>query len=293
MTWGTFDITHIASLILAVGIHIALYLILRKRSDRTKTAVLFILSLSGIAAIIFNLVRWGSPLEYLPFHMCSITAMILPFAVITRNKTLGNLLLIWSLGAFMALLVNNAQAHYLLLSDTFFFYYFPHVFEAGIPILLFCLGLVKKDHRYIGRSVAITLGIYTAVHFINLAVNRYCAANGIVDCFGNTVTVNYMYSIAPSIPLLDFFYLIIPCEYFYMFMVIPILTVYLLIVYSPQLIEAYRMKSHEKKNKNFALRCIFMEKRRNDLRYRNLRYTAKKIRHSRMKLYVGNRSSQD
>ena len=49
---------------------------------KIQTVVLGILSFSGIAAIIFNLVTWGSPYEYLPLHLCSLTAMVLPVVVI-------------------------------------------------------------------------------------------------------------------------------------------------------------------------------------------------------------------
>ena len=50
--------------------------------------------------------------------------------------------------------------------------------------------------------------------------------------------VNYMYSIVPEFPPLDLFYKVIPCEYWYMYMAVPIVLVYLLIIYAPQLIRA-------------------------------------------------------
>lgn len=76
MLWGFFTITHIASLILGVAIIIGLYFVLRNRSDKTKLIVLGILSFSGISAIVFNLVAWNSPLEYLPLHLCSLNALV-------------------------------------------------------------------------------------------------------------------------------------------------------------------------------------------------------------------------
>ena len=103
---------------------VALYYLLKGRSRRVQTAVLGILSFSGIAAVIYNLLMWGSPLEYLPLHLCSINAMLLPIVVFTRSRTLGNLLLVWSLGALAALIVNNALMDAELLSWRFFFYYF-------------------------------------------------------------------------------------------------------------------------------------------------------------------------
>ena len=231
MTWGFFSFAHIVSLVLAIGLNVLLYFLLRKSDDRTKTAVLGVLSFAGIAAIIYNLVTWGSPLEYLPLHLCSLNAMVLPFAVFTRNKTLNNLLLLWSIGALFALLINTSVAETEILSLTFVFYYFPHVLELGIPIMMFALGLVKKDIRCIPSTLGITLSAYTLIHFINVWVNSYALKNNILDSSGNVIRVNYMYSIYPENPLLDIFFKIIPYEYWYMLLSFAIIAVYLGLVY--------------------------------------------------------------
>ena len=106
LTWGTFGVTHLLSLALAILLNVGLYFLLKRRSRRVQLAVLGVLSFSGIAAILFNLLMWGSPLEYLPFHLCSLSAMLLPIAVLTRKRIPCNLLLLWSLGAFVALVLN-------------------------------------------------------------------------------------------------------------------------------------------------------------------------------------------
>ena len=238
MKWGSFGPVHIATLLLAAGMIVGLYFALRKRSRQVQTWVLGVLSFSGIAAIIFNLVTWGSPLEYLPLHLCSLNALILPVAVFSRSKTLGNLLLVWCLGALAALVVNMAQAEYELASWTFVFYFFPHVLEFGIPILLFRLGLVEKDPKCILSTLAITMAIYTGIHFANVALNAHCVAQNILDYAGNVIRVNYMYSLTPENPLLALFWQLIPHEYWYMYMIVPILAVYLGIVYLPQILKS-------------------------------------------------------
>ena len=236
MTWGTFGFVHILSLLFGAAMVAALYWILRRKTRKTQTAVLGVLSFSGIAAILYNLLMWGTPLEYLPLHLCSVNALLLPIVVFTRSKTVGNLLLVWSLGAVAALVVNNAMADAELLSWPFFFYYFPHVMEFGIPILLFKLGLVEKTPKCIGSTLGLTMGIYTVVHFINKGVNAWSVAAGFMS--GEEILqVNYMYSITPEFPILALFYDLIPCEYWYMYMVVPIVAVYLLIVYAPQLLK--------------------------------------------------------
>ena len=237
MKWGSFGPVHLTSLAVAALLIVALYFCLKKASQRAQTAVLGVLSFAGIAAVAFDFFTWNSPLEYLPLHLCSLNALVLPIAVFTRNKALNNLLLVWSLGAVAALVVNTAQAEYELFSGVFFFYYTPHVVEFGIPILMFKLGLAKKDIRCIGSTMAITLVTYTIVHFINLWLNDYCIREQILDWAGNVVQVNYMYSLVPVNPVFQLFWSIIPHPYWYMFLVFPIILVYLLIVYSRQLRE--------------------------------------------------------
>lgn len=231
MTWGTFGIVHIITIILTPLLNIALYFALKGRSRRTQMIVLGILSFSGIAAMLFNLLTWGSPLEYLPLHLCSLNALVLPFAVLLRSEKLGNLLLLWSLGALFAIIINDASADFKLLSWTFVFYYFPHVLELGIPILLMKLGLVKLKAKCVISTIIITMASYTVIHFINVLVNSYCLKGGVTNPSGEIIQVNYMFSITPANPLLQLFYSIIPYEYWYMYLVVPVVAVYLGVIY--------------------------------------------------------------
>ncbi len=237
MLWGFFSACHIITLILAAAIIAALFFILKNKSQKTQIIVLGILSFAGIAAIIFNLVKWGSPIEYLPFHLCSLNAMMLPIAVFTRNKTINNLLLLWAFGALFALVVNSAQANFEIFSWTFVFYYFPHVLELGIPILMFLLKLVKKDIKCIISTIVITMSTYTVIHLINVALNNYIVKNNIVDYAGELISVNYMYSIYPENPLLQLFYNIIPHSYWYMYLAVIVIVVYLSLVYIREIIK--------------------------------------------------------
>ena len=229
MKWGFFTPAHILTLALAVAMLLGLYYLLKNKSRRVQTAVLFCLSCSGIAAIVYNLLRWDSPLEYLPLHLCSINAMILPVVVLTRSKTWGNLLMVWCLGALVALIMNFEMADAVIFGEAFNFYYFPHIFEFGIPLLLFKLGHVKKDAKCIGSTLLITMLLYTFVHLCNLSINHYCAA------IGSAIRVNYMFSIDPSNPLVALFHKLVPFQYWYMYMVLPIVAGYLLIIYAPEL----------------------------------------------------------
>jgi hypothetical protein len=99
--------------------------------------------------------------------------------------------------------------------------------------LLFKLGLIEMHPKYILSTLGITMAIYTGIHLFNVWLNSYCEANRILDYAGNVIRVNYMYSITPENPLLVLFKQVIPYDYWYMYMIVPILAVYLSIVYAP------------------------------------------------------------
>ena len=242
MAWGTFGTVHIASLLLAAGAMVGLYFILRTLSQKLQTLILGILSFSGIAAIVYNLIMWDSPWEYLPLHLCSWTAMVLPFAVFTRSKVLGNLLNLWNFGALLAVVLNHAQADFTLDSATFWFYFAPHVLEFSIPLLLLKLKLVEKDYRCIPATLGITVGMFTLVHLVNKLLNAMFIAKGITDSAGEILQVNYMYTIIPENPVLVMLHNILPVEYWYLYLAIPLVVLFLGIVYAPQLIHRYVRK---------------------------------------------------
>lgn len=236
MKWGSFGTVHFATLALAALMIVLLYLILKNRSRTVQTAVLFVLSFAGNAATVYNLAAWGAPLEYLPLHLCALNALLLPIAVLTRNKKLCNLLLLWSLGAFVALVANGTMANAEITGLPFLFYYFAHVSELGIPLLLIKLGHAEKDPRCIGSTLAITWGTYTAVYGINKLINALCALYHVTRADGSLVQVNYMYSMGPIDPLSGALWNILPCEYWYMLLAMPIIAAYLYAMYAPQMV---------------------------------------------------------
>ena len=63
--------------------------------------------------------------------------------------------------------------------------------------------------------------------------------NKLINAYTDTY-VNYMFSVEATNPLVAFFHSLIPVEYWYMYLVLPIVAVYLLAVYSPQILAKYR-----------------------------------------------------
>lgn len=157
--------------------------------------------------------------------------MILPFAVFTRNKVISNLTLLWSLGAAVALILNHSVAAADILDPVFCFYFFPHVFEMSIPILLFKLGICRLDAKCIISTVGITAGVYTLIHFINVTLNSHCLEHCVTNPSGEIVQVNYMFSITPDNPVLVLFHNLIPHSFWYMLPAVLIASVYLGAIY--------------------------------------------------------------
>lgn len=243
MTWGTFTLTHFATLVLGVAIHVGLYFLLVNKSRRVQIITLFFLSFVGVGAVAYNLLALGSPWENLPLNLYSLNALLLPFAVLFRRKWTCNLLLLWSAASALALIFNAQVAHLDISSLQFAMYYFPHVLGAGIPILLFALNLAEKDFRNIKSTLIFTFSAYTAIHFVNVAINNVKMLNSA----GEIIKVSYMCSIfRPGIesanPLYNIFHLIINCDYWYMFLLLPIILIYLGWWYLPELLD-YRKET--------------------------------------------------
>ena len=219
MAWGHFSIAHCVSLLAAAMLFAGLYFGLRKASERLQTVILGILSFSGIVALLHNWIRWGD----LPLQLCSLTAMLLPILVFTKNDVIGNLLLLWSVGAGLALVYNTNTANAPIFGLAFNLYYFPHVMEFSIPWLMLLLGKVKKRLFCVGTTLGITVAVYTLVHFANLRLEATGASY-----------YNYMYSMGPTTSLAKRLWDILPCRYWYMYLALPFLLVLLMAVYAPQ-----------------------------------------------------------
>jgi hypothetical protein len=95
---------------------------------------------------------------------------------------------------------------------------------------------VEKVPRCILSTLLISVVMLTAVHFINLGLNAFFAVNQITDAAGNLIQVNYMYTLIPENPVLALFRKAIPYRYWYLYGILPVIAVYLLAVYAPQLI---------------------------------------------------------
>ena len=88
-----FSIWHIMYIVLIIGLTIALAFIVKNKSEKTKKNVLNVLAISAISVYIadffimpLNGVGYGGYLDKLPFHICTFTSIMIPFAQFSKSN---------------------------------------------------------------------------------------------------------------------------------------------------------------------------------------------------------------
>ena len=229
MTWGTFSNTHIATLVLGFAAILIIYFVLVSKSRRSQILTLFAISLACAGGVIYTMFNSDDMVHNLPLELWSLSALLLPYAIITRHKWCCNLLLLWPVQSLILLVFNYDKASMNVFSVDFLIYFFTHVLIFGIPLVMFWLRLVHRNYKYIKRSLIITVLVYTAVHFANVALGT-----------------NYLYSRGPNgNAFLAFFYTFVP-EYWYMFSMLPFFMFYLGWWYLPEILDHRRKRKRLK-----------------------------------------------
>lgn len=225
MAWGFLTPQHIITIILTFIVAIAIPLILSRVESKISDRVLFILSLFGIAGVIGNLIigiQEGIFLKKLPLHLCSYNALLLPIAVKTKNNKLCTTLSVWSIGALIAILLNEEAVGYVLMGPKFLIYYIPHVFEFSVPLAMLFLNKFNTKLKDCIWAVSFTAVMYT----FSYAISEVIISTG--------TDVNYLFGVGPTNFVTEFFYSILPYKYLYMFTTFPIIVILYLLVYLKQ-----------------------------------------------------------
>ena len=257
MIWGTFSTNHLISLAVGVVIIFALYIALMDSTRKKQILVLFSFSLIGIVSIIYDLIAYGNPMEHLPLSLSALNALLLPYAVLTRRKWCCNYLLVSSIGSYFSLICNYSMADKEIFSIPVILYFLSNVMSAGIPILLFKHELVKRETKTIVSSISLLLDVYIIVHVINVLINTANMTNNL----GEVISVNYMSTLAPTNPVLDFCHVIFPHSFWYMAVTLPIIILYALWWYLPELLEEYKViKERNEKRKAIKMYYRIYEK---------------------------------
>ena len=235
MVWGTFSTTHIATLAFALFFIIIMYTLLVDKTRKRQILSLFIISLLVLGFLIYSTLTSESIKDNLPLEFWTLSALLLPYAILTRKSWCCNLLLLWTIQPLAQMVFNHNKADMNVISGEFVVYYLTNVMVFASPLLLFWLKLVERDCKYIKLSLIITAFVYTGVHFANIALGT-----------------NYLYSISPAgNELLEFFRTIFPVDYWYVYLIIPVFYIYLTWWYLPEMLDNRRKTKRLKQKLKF------------------------------------------
>lgn len=176
---------------------------------------------------------WGE----LPLHLCNINMLLIPFAVLRKNRPLMCFcFFLGPLGALMALIMpGNGFDGYSLLLPRMLGYYGTHFMIIIEGIALVSFGLFRPRFSDLPRAVLTALAIAFCVFLVNL----------LLRWSGLHPKANYFYSVETEGNfLLEIFHRWIPVPFLYLLPCIGILCVYMVLVTLPF---ALTDRSREKK----------------------------------------------
>ena len=216
-------------------------LLLRGKSERAKQTVLvtaclvtligffvykYMLSIDSdynvITADLGGFNWWGE----LPLHLCNVNMILIPIAVLRRNRPLMCFCFFLApLGALMALLMPGSGFDgYSLFLPRMLGYFGTHFMIVIEGLALVTFGLYRPRFADLPRAVLTALAIAFGIFLINL----------LLRWSGLHPHANYFYSVETEGNfLLEIFHRWIPVPYLYLMPCVGILGVYMLLVTAP------------------------------------------------------------
>ena len=217
-----FSIQHLVNILYIPLIVFAFYFIFRNTTERTKTMALLGLSLFNI--IIFTVNKFVMArtfegfeiLNELPLQLCNLNLILIPLALITKNKLLMSYIYyVATIAAIAAILFFDSRYDgYNVMTYTIFVYFFYHSVLVATPILCVMLGIFTPNRSYILKTILFLLSMATVMHGVNtvLRSTKWCTK------------ANYFYTMGmPGNPVLELLMKLIPMPLVYFLPVAPIL----------------------------------------------------------------------
>ncbi|MGN0989571.1 MAG: hypothetical protein ACI4N6_04600 [Eubacteriales bacterium] len=237
-----FNIWHISVLMFTVALTAGLWLLLRKRTEKTKYYAVLAIELFNLLLYIFRIFLmykneggsfnvWNN----LPLYLCDFSLIINLAAMLFKNKLFYHYAyFIASIGGLMALLFpSRAFVGYSLLDVRIFAFYLQHILVANGGILMYMLGFFRIDIK----RTALTNVFLFAFAIVCHCVNVFITQNGLGS-------PNYMFTLnADGIPILELFRSWIDVDLWYLVPSLAILAVTDVILSLPCIIRCVVSKS--------------------------------------------------
>ena len=227
-----FSIQHLANVLYIPAVIFAFYYIFRDKSEKTKTWALLGLSIFNIIIftinkfVIFRVFDDLQVLNELPLQLCNMNLILIPLALITKNKLLmGYVYYVATIAAMAAILFFDSRyVGVNVMTYSIFVYFFYHAVLVATPILLVMFGLYTPEKSQIIKVIILLLCMATVMHGFNLLMRStgWCTIS------------NYFYTMGmEGNPVLELLMKLIPIPLVYFFPIIPILYGYDLLITMP------------------------------------------------------------
>jgi len=217
-------------LVIGWSIVLGILAIFSKQSEIRKRRFLIGFSLIGIVYYLWN---WATfilvphlILELLPLQLCDLAVLMMPIGLMSRNeKWMDFLFYVCGLGALSALVLMGLaeQDSYYTMNLNFFFSHFAILM---IPYLMVIWGMYDPKPS-LKKAIRITIQLLILTAFMH-GLNLYLHAQYDADAF-------YFFTIrrlgVEVSPLLAWFAKLIPFDFWYMTLTLPILYLYMFLVY--------------------------------------------------------------
>ncbi len=213
--------------------------------------LLFLTVINALAYIVnwyYFYIRGDNILTLLPLQLCNIAVFLIPIALITKKAVLMDFIFfICGLGGLAAILVvgSDYQDTYSMMTFSFYIFHFS-VFLIPLLNSIWKFHSLKPTLKSALKLTLLVLAISVSVHLLNL--------------FFNTVyhiPANYFFTMrllaAQTNPAFALFAKWIPYDYFYLLVALPILYLYMFVVYGIISISSKLMPSNKKSDANAAL----------------------------------------
>jgi uncharacterized membrane protein YwaF len=196
-------------------------------SIEQKTTLLKRLALVSVVFYLYNLYFFAQRahvLTLLPLQLCNLGVLVLYHALKKPTQTLWDFLFyVCGLVALAAILIVNVEYHNSYSLFTLSFYIF-HFLIFLIPALYVGWGFHSlTPNRATAAALTVTLiALSLLIHAVNLMLNGFgVPANYFFTLRAHSVEVN---------PIFAGFARVIPSDYFYMYLVFPILYLYMIFI---------------------------------------------------------------
>jgi len=218
MILEAFNLTHILTIIIMpAGIFLALNYALKNRSDKIKRNILLIICcFNALLYLVYKIVQAQPSHDYnfdiflnLPLHFCNVNLILLPIAVLLKNKYLMAYQFYFGtvLAALALVTIDPAFRGEPLLEFTCIVYFYYHSMLAVLPVLLVKLKFFTPSFKVIWQPTLILIGLTFVIHCVNMILR----ATGIAP------EANYFFTYGLRGDFFtELFWSILPYEFFFL-----------------------------------------------------------------------------